>query len=308
MEFDDQHVDVSGVDDQRGGGGGGGIGGSRIGGRTAAAGGGGIVAVIVTVVVLLLGGGGSGSTGGIDLSQLLPSGVSGGSSGETSAQLATRCNTAGAIDTYEDCYLIKVYDETDKVWSAEFTRLGLAYHRPRLTFFSGSVSTGCGEASSQVGPFYCPPDEKIYLDIDFLNQLQTQFGATGRYAQAYILAHEFGHHLQTLLGIEAKVRKGQQANPSQVNPLSVKMELQADCFAGVWGSLANKAGNVTVSQADVAQAQNAAAAVGDDRIEAQAGVRVNPESWTHGSAAQRKTWYTTGFTSGDINRCDTFSA
>ena len=123
-----------------------------------------------------------------------------------------------------------------------------------------------------------------------------------------ILAHEFGHHLQTLLGIEPKVRKAQQANPRQTNALSVKLELQADCFAGVWGNLANAAGNVTVTQAEVAEAQNAAAAVGDDRIQAQAGVRVNPEKWTHGSAADRKRWYTTGFDSGDINRCDTFAA
>jgi predicted metalloprotease len=303
VEFDNQHVDVSGVDDQRGGGGRG-----RVGGTTAIAGGGGILAIVVTVLTLLLGGGGSGTAGGIDLNQILPGAVSGGSSGETSAELQARCNTDGAIDKYDDCYLIKVFDETDEVWSAEFQRIGQSYHRPTLTFFSGSVSTGCGDATAQVGPFYCPQDEKIYLDIDFLNQLQDQFGAQGRYAQAYILAHEFGHHLQTLLGIEPKVRKAQQANPAQTNPLSVKLELQADCFAGVWGALANKAGNVTVTQADVAQGQNAAAAVGDDRIEAQAGVRVNPESWTHGSAAQRKGWYTTGFSSGDLNRCDTFSA
>ena len=307
MEFDDQHVDVSGVDDQRGGGGGGR---GRIGGGTAVAGGGGVLALVVTVIVILLGGGGSGATGpgGIDLSQLVPGAVAGGTTGETSAELQTRCNTEGAIDKYDDCFLIKVYDETDEVWSAEFTRIGQPYHRPRLTFFSAGVATGCGNATSEVGPFYCPPDEKIYIDVDFLNQLQQQFGATGRYAQAYILAHEFGHHLQTLLAIEPKVRKAQQANPRQTNALSVKLELQADCFAGVWGNLANAAGNVTVTQAEVAEAQNAAAAVGDDRIQAQAGVRVNPEKWTHGSAADRKRWYTTGFDSGDINRCDTFPA
>src|SRR5262249_37094743 len=152
---------------------------------------------------------------------------------------------------------------------------------------------GCGPASASVGPFYCPQDERIYLDVDFLNQLQEQYGATGRYAQAYILAHEYGHHLQTLLGIEPQVRRQQEADPSRVNELSVKLELQADCLAGVWGNLANAAGNVTVTQAEVRQAQNAAAAVGDDRIQQESGQRVNPESWTHGSASDRQRWYTT---------------
>jgi uncharacterized protein len=159
----------------------------------------------------------------------------------------------------------------------------------------------------RVGPFYCPADERIYLDIDFLAQLQQQFGADGRYAQAYILAHEFGHHVQTLLGIEPQVRRLQQAHPGQTKALSVKLELQADCLAGVWGKLADQAGNVTVTQAEVQQAQAAAAAVGDDRIQRGSGVRVDPESWTHGSAADRERWYTTGFTSGDLRSCDTFA-
>jgi predicted metalloprotease len=293
MTFDDQHVDASGVDDRRGAGGGFGFSpGIAIGG------GGGIVAVIITLLAVFLGGG-----NGLGLDQ-----VTGGTSGEAASDLQQRCNTSGAIDRYEDCYLVKVYDETDEVWSQEFANRGLAYHRPTLTFFGGSTTTGCGAASATVGPFYCPVDERIYLDIDFLNQLQQQFGATGRYAQAYILAHEYGHHLQTLLGIEPQVRRQQQADPSRANDLSVRLEQQADCLAGVWGHLANAAGNVTVTEAQVRQAQNAAAAVGDDRIQQETGQRVNPESWTHGSASDRQRWYTTGFTSGDMNACDTFGA
>jgi uncharacterized protein len=293
MTFDDQQVDASGVDDRRGSGGG--FGGFGLPG-VAIGGGGGIVAVIITLLAVFLGGG-----NGLGADQ-----VTGGTNGEAASDLQQRCNTSGAIETYEDCYLVKVYDETDEVWAQEFAKRGLPYHRPTLTFFSGSTNTGCGVASSSVGPFYCPVDERIYLDIDFLNQLQQQFGATGRYAQAYILAHEYGHHLQTLLGIEPQVRRLQQADPGRTNELSVKLELQADCLAGVWGNLANAAGNVTVTEAQVKQAQNAAAAVGDDRIQQQTGQRVNPESWTHGSASDRQRWYTIGFTDGDINACDTF--
>ncbi len=285
MQFDNQGVDVSGVDDQRGGGG--------MGRGTMVAGGGGIVGLIVTLLVVFLGGSDTGGTGG--------------AAGETLDQLKARCNTNGALNQYNDCYLIKVFNETDQVWKAEFARLGQTYRRPTLTFFTGQVRTGCGAASSQVGPFYCPPDQHIYIDVDFLNQLQQQFGAQGRYAEAYILAHEYGHHLQTMLGVEPKVRRLQQANPTQQNPLSVKLELQADCFAGVWGALANRDGKVTVTKSDVAEAQRAAAAVGDDRIQKASTGRVNPESWTHGSAAARQRWYTTGYNSASLQRCDTFA-
>ena len=160
-----------------------------------------------------------------------------------------------------------------------------------LAFFTQAVNTGCGQASSQVGPFYCPPDENIYIDIEFLEQLQQRFGADGRYAQAYIMAHEFGHHLQTILGVEPQVRQAQQANPSRANDLSVRLELQADCFAGVWGRLADDRGNVTITRAELTQALEAAA-VGDDRIQEAATGRVDPESFTHGSSQQRQEWYT----------------
>ena len=249
-----------------------------------------------------------GNTGGAGLDPALLDNVMGaGQASAPTSDLATKCEQADAIQKYDDCYIVKVYNETDEVWAADFQQMGRTYNPPKLVLYSGQVSTGCGAASSQVGPFYCPADQRIYLDLGFMAALQEQFGATGRYAQAYILAHEFGHHVQTLLGIEQQVRQAQQAHPSQANELSVRMELQADCFAGVWGRLANDNGNVTITQAEIEQAQNAAAAVGDDRIQKQTQGRVNPEGWTHGSAQQRRTWYTTGYTQGTLSACDTFN-
>ena len=294
IKFDDQSVDTSGVSDQRGRG---------IGGPVAIGGGGlGIVGLIVFVLINVLGGG-----SGIDTTQLVPPDGSVQGQGAGTGDLATRCNTAGAIEKYDDCYLVKVYNEVNEVWTDEFARAGDRYTQPGLTFFTQAVNTGCGQASSQVGPFYCPPDQMIYIDIGFLQQLQQQFGAQGRYAQAYILAHEAGHHLQTLFGTERKVRAAQQSQPSKQNQLSVAMELQADCYAGVWSKLADDAGNVSIGDAEVQQAQDAAAAVGDDRIQQQTQGRVDKESWTHGSAAQRKQWFTTGRTTGDVNACNTFT-
>jgi predicted metalloprotease len=293
IKFDDQSVDTSGVSDQRGRG---------IGGPVAIGGGGlGIVGLIVFLLINVLGGG-----SGIDTTQLVPQDGSVQGQGTGEGDLETRCNTQGAIDKYDDCYLVKVYNEINEVWTDEFARAGERYEQPGLTFFTQAVNTGCGQASSQVGPFYCPPDQMIYIDIGFLQQLQQQFGAQGRYAQAYILAHEAGHHLQTLFGTERKVRAAQQSQPSKQNELSVAMELQADCYAGVWSKLADDAGNVSIGDAEVQQAQDAAAAVGDDRIQQQTQGRVDKESWTHGSAAQRKQWFTTGRTTGDVNACNTF--
>jgi predicted metalloprotease len=295
MQFDDQNVDVSGVDDRRGGG---------IGGPIAIGGGGvGIVGLLVYLLVSVLGG------GSVDPGQLVPGSgqVQEGSAGGGTGDLKTRCNTEGAIDRYDDCYLVKVYNEINEVWAGEFDRRGAQYRKPGLTFFTQAVSTGCGQASSQVGPFYCPPAERIYLDIGFLDQLQQQFGAEGRYAQAYVIAHEAGHHLQTLFGTEPKVRALQQQSPARQNELSVSLELQADCYAGVWSTLADQQGNLSITDAELDQALGAAAAVGDDRIQQQTQGRVDPESFTHGSAAQRKRWFQQGRGSGDVNTCDTFT-
>jgi predicted metalloprotease len=298
MKFDDQRVDTSGVDDLRG------RGRSRRPGL-ALGGGAGILAFLVVVLVNVLGGGSGFPTGSFDVTQLDPR-VLGDQAGTVpQSDLAERCATEGAIDRFDDCFLVKVYNEADEVWSAELA--GQGYRSPRLAFFTDYVDTGCGGASAQVGPFYCPPDERMYFDLGFLTQLQQQFGAEGRYAQAYILAHEFGHHLQTILGIEPQVRRLQQQNPSRANELSVRLELQADCLAGVWGRLANDNGNLTVTQAELQQAQDAAAAVGDDRIQRRTQGQVDPESWTHGSAQQRRTWYLTGYESGTVTACDIFA-
>ena len=306
IEFDDDRVDVGGVDDRRGGGGGlGGLGGLG-GGVIPIGGGAGIVGIVIYLLVSVLGGGGGSGAGipGLDTGSANSTGQQ-----ESSEELQARCNEQGALDKYTDCRLIKVYDIAENTWKDEFSRRGLEYHTPRLAFFSGQTSTACGAASADVGPFYCPGDEEIYLDLDFLDQLQSQFGAEGEFAQAYILAHEYGHHLQTLLGTEPKVRQAQQQNPDETNRLSVALELQADCYAGVWSNLADKQqSGIDLTQANIAEAQNAASAVGDDRIEQKAGQQVNPESWTHGSAAQRKQWFTTGYSSGDINSCNTFSS
>jgi uncharacterized protein len=290
VKFDDKNVDVSGVQDRRG-----------TGGRVAIGGGGlGVAGLLVYLLVAVLGGG-SGDPG-----PLVPPGGQVEESGGTS-DLKTRCNgSADAIDKYDDCYLVKVYNEINEVWAAEFSRRGDQYRKPTLAFFTDVVDTGCGQATSQVGPFYCPPDERIYIDIGFLDQLQRQFGAQGRYAQAYVLAHEAGHHLQTLFGTEPKVRDMQRSHPNQQNALSVGLELQADCYAGVWSRMADERGNVTITDAELDQALNAAAAVGDDRIQKQTQGRVDPESFTHGSAAQRKKWFQTGSTSGDVTACNTF--
>ena len=291
IKFDDQSVDTSGVSDRRG-----------MGGPIAIGGGGvGVVGLLVYLLVSVLGGG-----SGLDPSQLVPPGGQVQGEGAGAGDLEQRCNQEGAIEAHDDCFLVKVYNEVNEVWSEEFARAGETYERPTLTFFTQGVQTGCGAASSQVGPFYCPPDRGIFIDIGFLEQLQAQFGAEGRYAQAYIMAHEAGHHLQTLFGTEREVRAAQQADPGRANELSVAMELQADCYAGVWSRLADDRGNVSVGEAELDQAIGAAEAVGDDRIQAKTQGRVDPESWTHGSAEQRREWFLTGRRTADVNSCDTF--
>jgi uncharacterized protein len=303
IEFDDSRVDVGGVDDRRGAGGFGGLGGGGI----AVGGGAGVVGLIIYLLFNVLGGAG-GSTGGL---QLPAGGSQVGSNGqtETSAQLKARCNSAGALDKYTDCRLIKVYNVADTVWRDEFARRGLPFTSPRIVFFTQATSTGCGRASAQTGPFYCPADQELYFDLGFLQQLQDQFGAQGQFAQAYIVAHEFGHHLQTLLGTEPKVRAAQERNPSLANRYSVALELQADCYAGVWANLADasRQNGINLTSDNIREAQNAAGAVGDDRIQQETQGRVNPERFTHGTAAQRSGWFTTGYKTGDIDKCDTFT-
>jgi len=306
IEFQNQNVDVSGVDDRRGGGGGGGMGGGA-----AIGGGAGVLGIIVFILFKLLGIDTSGAaTSAVTLPDTTQNQVAVGA--ESNQQLSDRCNASGALQKYTDCRLIKEFNIDNSVWEDEFTRLGRAgdYYQPKLAFFTSRTNTGCGPATADVGPFYCPADHEIYIELGFLDQLQKQFGAQGDYAQAYIVAHEYGHHLQSLLGIEPKVRQAQEQNPQLANQYSVAMELQADCFAGVWGNLSQATGTTTngikLTQANIDEALNAAGAVGDDRIQAKVQGRVTPETFTHGTSAQRQQWFATGFKSGDINQCNTF--
>jgi uncharacterized protein len=178
------------------------------------------------------------------------------------------------------------------------------YRHAKLVLFRDAYPSACGMAQDAIGPFYCPEDEKVYLDLSFFDELRSRFRAPGEFAQAYVIAHELGHHVQKLLGIETKVHRLQQARPDEANPLSVRLELQADCFAGVWGHTTEQ--RRIVDQSDVEEALNAAAAVGDDRLQRMATGRVSPETFTHGTSAQRVHWFQQGFESGEISACDTF--
>ena len=198
-----------------------------------------------------------------------------------------------------------VLDDTQATWSQLLASSG-GYRPARMVLFRGAVQSACGFAQSATGPFYCPADQKVYLDLSFFNELRRRFGAPGDFAQAYVIAHEIGHHVQTLLGIENQVRQAQGSRPGQANQLSVLMELQADCLAGVWGHSTAQRG--ILESGDVEEGLNAAAAIGDDRIQKMSRGHVVPESFTHGSSAQRVRWFRRGLESGRPEDCDTFSA
>jgi predicted metalloprotease len=201
-----------------------------------------------------------------------------------------------------------VLDTAQAHWARALPQAtGREYRDAKLVLFRNVVQSGCGTAQSAMGPFYCPLDEKVYIDLGFYDDLRQRFGAPGDFAQAYVLAHEIGHHVQHVLGIDQQVRQAQQGNPRQANPLSVRLELQADCFAGVWGHAAAQGAQPILQAGDVEEGLNAAAAIGDDRLQRQSGGGVNPEGFTHGTSAQRATWFRRGLESGDPNACDTFS-
>ena len=201
-----------------------------------------------------------------------------------------------------------VLASTEDVWTEIFTAQGQRYRKPTLVLFSDAVASACGTASAAVGPFYCPADQKLYLDLSFYDLLSQRFGAPGDFAQAYVVAHEVGHHVQQLLGIADQVTAAQQrASEAQANALSVRMELQADCLAGVWGNHANRTRNL-LEPGDVEEGLRAAAAIGDDMMQRQSAGRVRPESWTHGSSEMRVRWLRQGLSTGDPDQCDTFKA
>jgi predicted metalloprotease len=274
----------------RSGGGGGGLGG---GGLKA---GGGMIGVLVLLATLFLPkllGGAAGQASSLGGGSTAPSSQSTGGDDDTCSSEAEQILCGATIDVQE-------------FWLEEFPRsFNQEYEVTQTVFFSGFTNTGCGQASSQTGPFYCPADNLVYFDLDFLAQLQEQFDAPGDLAAQYIVAHEYGHHIQNLLGINANMRQLQQQDPRNANKYSVALELQADCLAGVWANDAN-ARNQFDNRAEIGEAINAAEAVGDDRIQQQTQGRVDPEGWTHGSSEQRKQWFQRGFETGDPNRCNTF--
>ena len=194
---------------------------------------------------------------------------------------------------------------TEDTWAQQFKEMGKTYQPPRLVMYRGATRTGCGPGQSVMGPFYCPADTTVYIDLSFYDDMKSKLGAGGDFAQGYVIAHEVGHHVQKLLGIEPKVRQLQQnASQAEVNRLSVKMELQADCFAGVWGNSMKQQG--VLETGDLEEALNAAQAIGDDRLQQQSQGRVVPDSFTHGTSEQRYSWFKRGFDSGDPAQCNTF--
>ncbi|QVQ27093.1 neutral zinc metallopeptidase [Achromobacter deleyi] len=205
-------------------------------------------------------------------------------------------------------FVSKVLGETEDVWSAVFQKeLNRQYVAPKLVLFRGATPTACGTGQAAMGPFYCPGDSKVYIDLAFFDELQSRFKAPGDFAQAYVIAHEVGHHVQHLLGISDQVDNLRRRNPSQANALSVRMELQADCFAGVWAQRANAARNI-LEGGDVEEALAAATAIGDDRLQKQSQGYVVPDAFTHGTSAQRVRWFKRGLESGSLKQCDTFGA
>jgi uncharacterized protein len=280
-----QPLDPGQVRDRRGLGGGGAL----------AAGGGG-VALVIALVYLLLGGNPA------DLAGIDPGA---GIQQPDSSTLQQECRTGADANKRQDCRIVGYVNSIQAFWSGEFTSLNEPYQEADTVLFTDQVSTACGAATSQVGPFYCPPDMTIYLDLGFFDELQTRFGAQGGpFAEAYVLAHEYGHHIQNLTG-NLTPGPGQEGAEGR----AVRTELQADCLAGVWANHAAQTGYLQPLTPDqIAQALSAAAAVGDDRIQQKTQGQVDPESWTHGSAEQRQQWFKTGYEQGTLADCDTFSA
>jgi uncharacterized protein len=205
-------------------------------------------------------------------------------------------------------FVARVLGSTERVWTEKFQAMGRRYDPPTLVLFSGAVQSACGMAQAAMGPFYCPPDQKVYIDLSFYEELQNRFGASGDFAQAYVVAHEVGHHVQKLLGLADKVTQARmQAPDAEANELSVRMELQADCYAGVWAKSADDSAQI-LEAGDIEEGLNAASAIGDDRLQKRSQGYAVPESFTHGSSEQRVRWFKRGLDTADMNQCDTFKA
>ena len=278
-------LDTGQVQDRRG-----------IGGRGVAVGGG-AGTILVVLVLALLGVNVPGTGGGSDPFSL---GTGDQGSGQAS-ELSSTCRTGSDANQREDCRIVGVVNSVQAYWSGQVQ----GYREAPTRFFTAQTSTGCGGATSAVGPFYCPNDQTVYIDLSFYDELRTRFGARGgAFAEAYVIAHEYGHHVQHLIGTDRRVGNDRQGETSG----SVRLELQADCYAGVWAAHAVDTGYIEdLTSQDISDGLDAAAAVGDDRIQKSATGRVDPETWTHGSSAERQKWFDAGYTSGDANRCDTFA-
>ena len=257
--------------------------------------GGGIGTLVIVLVAMYF---------GVDPSLFLQGG--GDMGGGTAIQTGPM-GTPGENDELAE-FVSVVLADTEDTWGSLFRRMGGTYEEPRLVLFSGSVQSACGFAQAAVGPFYCPGDKKIYIDLSFYRDLKYKMNAPGDFAQAYVIAHEVGHHVQKLLGISDKVHNMRhRLSKKEYNKLSVKLELQADCFSGLWAHNAQKVRNI-LEPGDVEEALNAASKIGDDHLQKQARGYVTPDSFTHGTSAQRVTWFNRGFRSGDINSCNTFKS
>jgi len=230
---------------------------------------------------------------------------SGGSASDR--PVATSPAASSPAQNSEVQFVSFVLDDVQRAWQNLLpAQAGRQYRHAKLVLFRDSIESGCGQAASSTGPFYCPDDEKVYLDLGFFEELKHRFGAPGEFAQAYVIAHEIGHHVQKLLGIEGKVQRMRQSDPAEANPLSVRLELQADCFAGVWAKSTEQ--RKIIDQNDIEEGLRAAASVGDDRLQRMATGHVSPEKFTHGSSRQRAEWFQNGLNSGQISACDTFSS
>ncbi|MES2242826.1 MAG: neutral zinc metallopeptidase [Pseudomonadota bacterium] len=276
------------VEDRRSGGGGGGL----LGGRSIGIG---------TIVIALVGGWIFGINPMTILSLL--------SGGDTpAAQVQQGPAQRPPADDRMASFVSTVLADTEDVWKVVFTQGGSTYQEPRLVLFRGATATACGQGQAAMGPFYCPADQKVYIDLGFYETLQKKLGAPGDFAQAYVIAHEVGHHVQNQLGITGKMEQMRgRVSKTEYNAMSVRLELQADCFAGLWAHHAQRA-RAILEQGDVEEAMNAAAKIGDDALQSGRGGAIVPESFTHGSSAQRARWFNNGLQQGNVKACDTFSA
>ncbi|SDT61920.1 KPN_02809 family neutral zinc metallopeptidase [Actinoplanes derwentensis] len=297
MELNERaDIDTSQIEDGRGSGGGGGGGGLPIGG-------GGLAGIVVTLIIAVVGG-----YFGIN--------TLGGGGGESTGQPLTQCSDDAQKVQVLECRNGLYVTSIQNYWAKQLPdSFGEQYQPAKTHLFSGNVNTACGAADSGVGPFYCPADDKVYIDLTFYQVLAKDLGAPGEFAQPYVLAHEYGHHIQDVLGTEAEMRRRQERDPDSANQESVKLELQADCYAGAWAhsasSTTDKDGDkifTSLTDADVQEGIQTAGQIGDDALQGRGGGEVNPEQFTHGTSEQRQKWFRVGWESGDPKQCDTFKA